>query len=248
MSLGNLYISTSLSVIWEEITTVHKQKGYLHVKSFHFKSEYVKAMKERIVFRWIVTVLLSLVSAKQSSRSFFSSRLELLKRGTGQRGPRTSSWNDVMKKWGKKLILTPIPISNFIGNSLFCSHFLIFPLPSLVLRSPFLVPRFSNIPKYPKGTKKCILYYDGQIPVLSKRVSLVMYGKCWSLVPKVRKRCIVSLSVISFLDSRFCKVSGTVESGEFLLSKSKTLGFEVRNTAQGIRNPIRDRNPESTFH
>ena len=226
-------------MIWEEITTVHKQKGYLHVKSFHFKSEYVKAMKERIVLRWIVTVLLSLVSAKQSSRSFFSSRLELLKCGTGQQGPRTSSWNDVMKN-GEKLILNPSPISNFIGNSLFCSHFLIFPLPSLVLRSPFLVPRFSNIPKYPKGTKKCILYYDGQIPVLSKRVSLVMYGKCWSLVPKVRKRCTVSLSVSSFLDSRFCKVSGTVESGEFLLLKSKILRFEVRNTAQGIRNSTAD--------
>ena len=75
-----------------------------------------------------------------------------------------------------------------------------------------------------------------------------MYGKCWSLVPKVRKRCTVSLSVISFLDSRFCKASGTVESGEFLLLKSKILRFEVRNTAQGIRNPIRDGNPESTFH
>ena len=82
-------------MIWEEITTVHKQKGYLHVKSFHFKSEYVKAMKERIVFR----------------EFFFSSRLQLLKRGTGQRGPRTSSWNDVMKN-GEKLILNPSPISN----------------------------------------------------------------------------------------------------------------------------------------
>ena len=71
--LGNLYISTSLSVTWEEITTVHKQEGYFHVKLSHCKSEYVKEMKERIIFRWVVTVLLSLVSAKQSSGSFFSS-------------------------------------------------------------------------------------------------------------------------------------------------------------------------------
>ena len=50
-------------------------------------------------------------------------------------------------KNGEKLILNPSPISNFIGNSLFCSHFLIFPLPALVLRSPFPVPRFSKIPR-----------------------------------------------------------------------------------------------------
>ena len=56
------------------------------------------------------------------------------------------------------------------------------------------------------------------------------------------------LSVICFLDSRFCKVSGKVESGKFLLSESKILGFEVCNTAQGIRNSTADWNPKSTFH
>ena len=77
---------------------------------------------------------------------------------------------------------------------------------------------------------------------------MVIYRKCWPLVPKVRKRCTVSLSVISFLDSLFGKVSGKLESGKFLLSESKLVGFEVCNTAQEIRNPTRDWNPESTVH
>ena len=39
-----------------------------------------------------------------------------------------------------------------------------------------------------------------------------------------------------------------MESGKFLLSESKILGFEVCNTAQGIRNPleIEIRNPRFT--
>ena len=38
------------------------------------------------------------------------------------------------------------------------------------------------------------------------------------------------------------------ESGKFLLVKSRILGFGIRNTAQRIRNPINDWNPESTFY
>ena len=38
------------------------------------------------------------------------------------------------------------------------------------------------------------------------------------------------------------------ESGKFLLVESGILGFGIRNTAQGIRNPTYDWNPESKFH
>ena len=36
--------------------------------------------------------------------------------------------------------------------------------------------------------------------------------------------------------------------GNFLLVESEILGFGIRNTAQGIRNPTNDWNPESKFH
>ena len=38
------------------------------------------------------------------------------------------------------------------------------------------------------------------------------------------------------------------ESMEFLFVESGILGFGIRNTAQGIRNPANDWNPESKFH
>ena len=38
------------------------------------------------------------------------------------------------------------------------------------------------------------------------------------------------------------------ESGNFLLVESGILGLGIRNTAQGIRNPTNDCNPESKFH
>ena len=36
------------------------------------------------------------------------------------------------------------------------------------------------------------------------------------------------------------------ESGKFLLVESGILGFVIRNSAQGIRNPSNDSNPESS--
>ena len=38
------------------------------------------------------------------------------------------------------------------------------------------------------------------------------------------------------------------KSGKFLLTESGTMGFGIRSTAHGIRNPTSDWNPESTFH
>ena len=38
------------------------------------------------------------------------------------------------------------------------------------------------------------------------------------------------------------------ESGKFLIVESGILGFEIRVTAQGIREPAYDWNPESMFH
>ena len=38
------------------------------------------------------------------------------------------------------------------------------------------------------------------------------------------------------------------ESKKFLLVESGILGFRIRNTAQGIRNPTNNWNPESKFH
>ena len=35
---------------------------------------------------------------------------------------------------------------------------------------------------------------------------------------------------------------------EFLLVESGILGFGIRNTAQGVRNPTNDWNPEFKFH
>ena len=38
------------------------------------------------------------------------------------------------------------------------------------------------------------------------------------------------------------------KSGKCLLTESETMGFGIRSTAHGIRNPTSDWNPESTFH
>ena len=45
-----------------------------------------------------------------------------------------------------------------------------------------------------------------------------------------------------------CKGNRILESGKFLLVKSGILGTGIRNTAQGIRNPSYDWNPESQYH
>ena len=45
-----------------------------------------------------------------------------------------------------------------------------------------------------------------------------------------------------------CKVMRIPESGKFFLVKSRILGFGIWNTAQGIRNPTKDWNPEAKFH
>ena len=45
-----------------------------------------------------------------------------------------------------------------------------------------------------------------------------------------------------------CKEIHIPESKEFLPVESGILGFEIRNSAQGIRNPTTDWNPESKFH
>ena len=41
---------------------------------------------------------------------------------------------------------------------------------------------------------------------------------------------------------------GVPESGKILLMESEILAFVIRNTAQGIRNPTDDWNPESIFY
>ena len=45
-----------------------------------------------------------------------------------------------------------------------------------------------------------------------------------------------------------CKGIWIQESWKFLLVESRTLGFGIRNTAQGIWNPANYWNPESKFH
>ena len=45
-----------------------------------------------------------------------------------------------------------------------------------------------------------------------------------------------------------CKEIWIPESGNFLLVEFGILGLGIRNTAQGIRNPTNDCNPESKFH
>ena len=39
-----------------------------------------------------------------------------------------------------------------------------------------------------------------------------------------------------------------LKSGKILLMESGILGFGIRNTAQGFRNPTNDWNPEPKFH
>ena len=43
-----------------------------------------------------------------------------------------------------------------------------------------------------------------------------------------------------------CKIIWIPDSRKLLLLESKILGFGIRNTAQGIRNPTDDWNPESS--
>ena len=45
-------------------------------------------------------------------------------------------------------------------------------------------------------------------------------------------------------------MQGNPDSGirEFLIVESRILGFGIRNTAQGVRNPTNDCNPEFKFH
>ena len=43
-------------------------------------------------------------------------------------------------------------------------------------------------------------------------------------------------------------MKGNPESGTFLLVESGILGFEIQNTAQGIRNPTNDWNQEYSLH
>ena len=45
-----------------------------------------------------------------------------------------------------------------------------------------------------------------------------------------------------------CKATRIPESFKFLLVESGIRGFGIRNTAQRIRNPTKDWNPESKFH
>ena len=54
----------------------------------------------------------------------------------------------------------------------------------------------------------------------------------------------------TFIESRFalCKGVWVPESGKFWLVKAGILGFGIQNTAQGIRNPTEEWNPESKFH
>ena len=54
----------------------------------------------------------------------------------------------------------------------------------------------------------------------------------------------------TFIESRFALCEGVrvPESGKFWLVESGILGFGIQNTAQGIRNPTEEWNPESEFH
>ena len=45
-----------------------------------------------------------------------------------------------------------------------------------------------------------------------------------------------------------CNGIRILESGKFLFVESEILGFGIRNTGQGVRNPTNDWNPESKFH
>ena len=45
-----------------------------------------------------------------------------------------------------------------------------------------------------------------------------------------------------------CKGIGIAASGKFLRVESGILGLRIRSTAQGIRNPTNNWNPESKFH
>ena len=58
----------------------------------------------------------------------------------------------------------------------------------------------------------------------------------------------VALQTIYHLNSAPCKGIRNPESGKFLLVESGILGFGIRNTAQGIRNPTNVWNPEFKFH
>ena len=56
------------------------------------------------------------------------------------------------------------------------------------------------------------------------------------------------ISVMERISKRNHKGIRILEPGKFLLVESGILGFGIRNTAQGIRNPTNDWNPESKFH
>ena len=56
------------------------------------------------------------------------------------------------------------------------------------------------------------------------------------------------ISVMERISNRNSKGIRILESWKFLLEESGILGFGIWNTAQGIRNPTNDWNPESKFH
>ena len=56
------------------------------------------------------------------------------------------------------------------------------------------------------------------------------------------------ISVMEPISKRNRKGIRILEPGKFLLVESGILGFGIRNTAQGIRNPTNDWNPDSKFH
>ena len=56
------------------------------------------------------------------------------------------------------------------------------------------------------------------------------------------------ISVMERISKRNRKGIRILEPGKFPLVESGILGFGIRNTAQGIRNPTNDWNPDSKFH
>ena len=79
-------------------------------------------------------------------------------------------------------------------------------------------------------------------------VYMETYKFCYRLIVNERQiRARGFLVSITLLIAPF-KGTQIPEAGKFLLIEFEILGFGIRNTAQGIRNPANDWNPESKFY
>ena len=62
------------------------------------------------------------------------------------------------------------------------------------------------------------------------------------------KRHVLSRLLNQAADCNLAPRKVSAKSGKFLLAESRILGFQIRNSAQGIRNLQNDWNPESKIH